>query len=591
MKATSKDPDRRVEHGKMRAVSDGLYRRGKNGNMYVRRRIPTAIRTAYPRHQTHVIRSLGTADYRTAKPLAHAELAKIAAEFELKRQQIDLSRASKAVKRIRKLSDQQLQDFANFWMRQILLTDEQNRQQGLDDDEFEELGERLTAQRAELGRMLAQGKTAGIFPALHGFLYLCGMDFDPEQDQARRASHIFLSTVVKTLDHQLARQRGDLVDTAAVAPESRHPLYAVAPERAPVNPKAPTWDKVFETWRDQVEDRPLSTTIAYRTPWRDLRRFAEAKEISLPGDITPELMTEFVDSMHERGLAVVTTNGRIGKLRDIYKVAAGKHLLASNPAAETLCRKENNAKKRRKRRLPFARTDLDTLFRSEVFTKHTRSKGQSGEASYWIPLLMFYTGARPEEIAGLALSDLRQDETSGYWYLDLIDRQSDEDRDLFDDDVPQSHRRTLKNAPSRRPVPVPQQLIDLGLLRYAEWVRTRGDTVMFPTLRKDTHGKLSGAFSKFFGRYMRAIGITDKRKVLYSLRHNMKDLLEAASVPTKYLKRLLGHSTGDGAVTDGYGSDLPFSLKVEHFARIQFPAIAAAPWQPGNGFVCLKDND
>ena len=162
----------------MKAVSDGLYRRGKHGNMYVRRRIPAAIRAAYPQKQTHVIRSLGTADYRTAKPLAHAELAKIAAEFELKRQQIDLSRASKAVKRIRKLSDQQLQDFARFWMHQVLLTDEQNRQQGLDDDEFEELGERLTAQRAELGRMLAQGKTS-IFPALHGFLYLCGLDFDP----------------------------------------------------------------------------------------------------------------------------------------------------------------------------------------------------------------------------------------------------------------------------------------------------------------------------------------------------------------------------------------------------------------------------
>lgn len=113
----------------MKALSEGLYRRGKHGNIYVRRRIPAAIRAAYPQHQTHVIRSLGTADYRTAKPLAHAELAKIAAEFELKRQQIDLSRASRAVKRIRKLSDRQLQDFARFWMNQVLLTDEQNRQQ------------------------------------------------------------------------------------------------------------------------------------------------------------------------------------------------------------------------------------------------------------------------------------------------------------------------------------------------------------------------------------------------------------------------------------------------------------------------------
>ncbi len=174
----------------MKALSEGLYRRGKRGNMYVRRRIPAAIRAAYPQHQTHIIRSLGTADQREAKARSHTELAKIEAEFELKRQQLDLSRASKAVKRVRKLSDQQLRDFARFWMRRVLLTDEENRQQGLDNDEFEELGEHLAAQRAELGRMLAQGQTAGIFPALHGFLYLCGLDFDPDQDEAKRATYL-----------------------------------------------------------------------------------------------------------------------------------------------------------------------------------------------------------------------------------------------------------------------------------------------------------------------------------------------------------------------------------------------------------------
>lgn len=85
----------------MKALSEGVYSGGTHGNLYVRRRIPAAIRAAYPQHQTHVIRSLGTSDYRTAKPLAHAELAKIAAEFELKRQKIDLSRASRAVKCVR----------------------------------------------------------------------------------------------------------------------------------------------------------------------------------------------------------------------------------------------------------------------------------------------------------------------------------------------------------------------------------------------------------------------------------------------------------------------------------------------------------
>lgn len=575
----------------MKAISECIYERGKHGMKYVRRRIPAAIRAAYPANQTHIVRSLGTADTRDAKERARAELTRIDAEFRMKAERLDLSRASMAAKRVTKLDDEQLQGIARFWVRQVLSNDEQRRLQGLDDAEFDELGEQLAGQRAELGRMLAQGKTLGMFPALHGFLYLCGLDFDPEQDEAKRACHVFLQAVVETLDHQLARQRGDLVKTDAVAPQAKHPLHVVLPERAPADAQSPTWDKVFETWRDYVENRPKPTTIASQTPWRDLRRFIEGKELRSPADVTPELMTEFARYMRERGLEVPTINERIAKIRAIYKIAVGKHVLKSNPAVDTLGFKESGVKKRRKRRLPFDAQDLGLLFGSEVYTQHKRSKGQSGEATYWIPLLMFYTGARPEEVAGLALDDLREHATLG-WYFNIIDRPSDEDDDLFDDDdVPESHRRTLKNAMSERRIPVARQLIDLGLLRYVEWVRARGDTVLFPMLKKDWHGKLSGSFSKFFGRHKRAIGIDDSRKVLYSFRHTMKDMLEEAGVPTKYLKRSLGHSTGDGSITDGYGSDLPFDRLVGHFSRVSFPVIPALPWQPGRGFVTLKEAD
>ena len=71
----------------------------------------------------------------------------------------------------------------------------------------------------------------------------------------------------------------------------------------------------------------------------------------------------------------------------------------------------------------------------------------------------------------------------------------------------------------------------------------------------------------------------------------MKDMLEAGGVPSKYLQRLLGHTTGDGRVTDGYGSDLPFNRLVGHFSRVQFAAIPATPWEPGRGSVSLKGED
>lgn len=571
----------------MKAISEHIYERGKHGMKYVRRRIPAALQQAYPK-KTHITRSLGTSDLREAKSRAHAELAQIDAEFAQARERLDLSRASLAAKRISTLTDEQLQVTAKFWARQVLLSDDQDRQDGLDDDEFDELGEKLTCQRTEFGRMLAQGKTAPIFPALQGFLYLCGLDFDPNETEAKRASYAFLRTIVETLDHQLARQQGQSILTDVVAPTVPHPLQVVAPERSPARADLPDWDRVFEVWNKYVDDRPKSTTIAAQTPWRDLRRFLSSTGRDLsPGQVTPEDMTNFAGSMRARGLAVDTINERISKIKAIYKIAVGKHVLKSNPAQDTLGFRENSVKKRRKKRLPFDASDLNLIFGSDIFMQHQRSRGQSGEASYWIPLLMFYTGARPEEVAGLALSDLRHDDALG-WYFVVIDRPSDEDHDLFDEHVPASHRRTLKNAQSQRRIPVALQLIELGLLRYVEWLRAKRETMLFPTLKKDWHEKLSGSFSKFFGRYIRALGIEDSRKVLYSLRHTMKDVMEAAGIPSKYLQRVLGHTTGDGRITDGYGSDLPFTRVAEYFNNIKFPTIPALPWRPGGGSVMLK---
>lgn len=441
----------------MKAISEGVYARGKHGNLYVRRRIPAAIRAAYPSHQEHLVRSLGTSDRGAAKTLARAENTRIDIEFQQKRQELELSRASLAAKRVSRLDDEQLQSTAKFWVRQVLQNDESRRQDGLDDVEFDKLGEQLTTQRAELGRMLAQGKSLNIFPALHGFLFLCGIDFNPDEEEAKRASYAFLRTVVETLDHQLTWQRGDIVDTDKVAPTVVHPLHVIAPERVAVDPDLPTWDKVFATWRDYVDNRPTPTTLASQTAWRDLRRFAATEGVQMPGEVTPELMTAFVEDMRPR-LEVPTLNERLTKIRGIYKIAVGKHVLRANPAAGTLGVKESGAKKRKKRRLPFDTTDLQTLFGSEVFTQHKRSRGQSGEASYWLPVLMYYTGARPEELVGLALSDLVNDPSLG-WYLNIVDRPCDDDVDLFDDDeVPESHRRTLKNAVSIRRVPVARSL-------------------------------------------------------------------------------------------------------------------------------------
>ncbi len=93
----------------MKAISETIYSRGVHGNLYVRRRIPTALRAAYPSNQHHISKSLCTSDRRVGRELARIENLKIDAEFKQKRESIDLSRASIAAKRTAKLTDEQLE--------------------------------------------------------------------------------------------------------------------------------------------------------------------------------------------------------------------------------------------------------------------------------------------------------------------------------------------------------------------------------------------------------------------------------------------------------------------------------------------------
>ena len=489
-----------------------------------------------------------------------------------------------------------IEEVAKFYTSSVLWSDQETRSRGMDDEDFDALGAKLVEQRQTFGRMLAQGKTIQLLPAFQQLLLYRGVKYAPAADEAQAASYQFAKAVVETLDLQLKRQEGGVVDVQHVeAP--RDPFVVAFPSGMAAAPAGLSWEVVFECWRDYVPDRPKSTTAASNTAWKDLCAFATGIGKHLPNELTPLDMTAFVDGMVARNLSIATLNGRLDKIRQIYKIAAGRHLLEVNPAAHTLGRKKSGIAKRAVKRLPFDVADLETLFGSEVFTRHTRSQGQSGEASYWIPLLMYYSGARPEELAGLALRDIV--ETPHGWLFDIVDRpEANEDQLLFSSedeaaiDGQKSQKkprsRVLKNAPSIRKVPVAQELIDLGLLRYIDVLRAADHVELFPTLEKDWHGKLSGSFSKFFGRYKVDIGITDPRKVLYSFRHTMKDFLEAAGMPTKYLQRILGHTSGDGAVTDGYGSDLPFERVAMHFSNIRFPKIPAAAWKPGQGTVRFR---
>ena len=91
------------------------------------------------------------------------------------------------------------------------------------------------------------------------------------------------------------------------------------------------------------------------------------------------------------------------------------------------------------------------------------------------------------------------------------------------------------------------------------------------------------AWSKWFGRYLRDVGIKDRSKVFHSFRHGFKDALRSGKVGRELHDALTGHSTR-GDVSQDYGSkDMTVRFGWETLAE----AIAKAGY-PGLDFTKLK---
>jgi integrase len=130
--------------------------------------------------------------------------------------------------------------------------------------------------------------------------------------------------------------------------------------------------------------------------------------------------------------------------------------------------------------------------------------------------------------------------------------------------------KRLKNRGSRRVIPVHPELVRLGFLDFVKKAkRERGrDTRLFPLLSPGPRGGYGEAWSKWFGRYIRSLGITNEDRVFHSFRHGFKDALRAAGVSEDINDGLTGHAGGN-SVARGYGAK-------DMMRRFGLPALADA---------------
>jgi len=130
-------------------------------------------------------------------------------------------------------------------------------------------------------------------------------------------------------------------------------------------------------------------------------------------------------------------------------------------------------------------------------------------------------------------------------------------------DIRPGDGKSVKAASPKRRVPIHPELLRLGFLDHVKG--QRGPRV-FPELRADTHGKITGRWAKSYGRYTHTIGITDPRKVFHSFRHAFKDACRHAGVTEEHHDALTGHR--NGSVGRSYGLGVPLKVLAEALAKV-----------------------
>ena len=582
-----------------------VTRRGKV--YYYRRKVPSDLRKEYA-PKAEITFSLKTSDVREAHRKANIESVRLDEEFESLRRRVSaVPTAELSADQIRALADEHYQ--------RLLEEDEEVRFEGTGDAEVfgtvahqlesvpgaqplwrddqviadYGLSERehikLIERQKHLGpyyrSALSRGDISVVFDEVDELLEEHGLRLDRDTESYRRLAREVLKANVKADEAFDQRLHGKVVETPA--PSKQQPAATIvhaAPAPATTQPGSISCSQLWDQYASERQlptktisdfgaymhrfielhgDLPV-TTVA-RTHARSFRdamlKYPARPSGALKSLPVPEVLERLKDKSGVQRLSPRTVNQKaIGALRSVFAFAVENDYLPDNPfrgikAAET--------KSYEPQRIPYTLVDLTLIFSTPVFSTGDRPSSAGGEAAKWLPLLALFTGARLEELGRLTVQDVLVEDGVDFIFIRAGDGG-----------------RSLKTKSSRRKVPIHSDLIRLGFLEYVEQKRREGHASLWPQLRS-TQAQVTAGFSKWWGRYIRQHGLTDKRKVFHSFRHLVKRQLRNAGVDKGLIDAVQGHAAKDvadrvyGLDEEGLGVSLPV-LK-EAIEKLQYPGL------------------
>ena len=506
-------------------VTPGAERRRENrldpARYSTRRVIPFDLQAHYGRRE--IVRALGTADPAEAQKLHLKMWLQLDGEFDQVRRQMRDDAGIYEETSVEEISPTVIS---------LSMVDDLRKER---DEAFKRGQLQAFMVKTHDALRLAQAMFNGELPSSHPMRTIEGR---------RNALHSFLT--------------GENSFAIAAARKARH---AVDEEQRGAQEGVGLAD-VVRRWAGEA--KPSARTIK-RTE-NIVQRFSEAVGVTDVCGVRRADVIAWKDQLLAEGQTPANINVMIPMLGTVLNYAVANCMIESNPAAKV--RVSDNRRAKEKRR-PFSEDELALWFSSPIYTSGHRPSAGGGEASYWLPLLALYTGARQTELGQLHPSDICQEAylladgtKASAWVIKLVENAERGQR--------------VKTEGSERRIPIHSDIISLGFLDLVQDAAQAKRNRIFHRIKPSAQGELMGSWSKWFTRHRKSLGIVDQGVVFHSFRHNFKQHARWAGIPSEVHNALTGHETGD--VADAYGAmTFPLRPLVEAMADYQVPNFQLPP--------------
>lgn len=446
-----------------------------------------------------------------------------------------------------------------------LYSDDDDRQGELDDANFEAYKSEVREHHEQLSRDLARGRLSGYLDEVVDILGQDGLTISETSPLVMTLVRSVVASFAQASAEVLQRLEGKVIETPPAPPPPRS-------ER-----DLDDLNRAFDHWLDK--QKPTEKTVMETRA--TLKRFMACTGRTRITAITVDDVLTF--QQHERATRTTvrpqTINKALDLLSAVVQLACTDKLRCVNPFQGVRSLKVRAGE--RQTRQGYTPQQRERLFAGPVHAERVRPDGGAGEAAFWLPVLGYATGARLDELGQLTLADISDDGTGH-----VLSIQAG-----VVDEAPKAAGaesrvtvKSVKTDTSVRLVPVHSAVMALGFADYVAWLRSRGETWLFPKLTPDHYGHRTGLWSRWFNRYLdrSPLNLDIDGLDFHSFRHLFKTLAREARMNLDVVDALQGHASS--RASQDYGSFSLSTLRWE-IEQLALPALRAPhlKWTPPSG--------